>query len=171
MLRKVLIWFRNLYLGFIGVGAILFVADWTYRKLTGKEEEKYVRISIYYPSYESELVKGEERIQSIFKEFERFRGLKRTVWGFPPDCKTYVSLWHGDEEYELCRGQDGRWYVGLPGSWKGRSTTNYYKLSKEEADLLIERIRKEVRKGAVIYEAFALFWYHGDSYLLGLSHL
>jgi len=145
--EKIKKFFQKCFLFYLAVGGVIWIAGEVDRYMR-KDELSYLKITIWgEKNFDMFFVEDKGKIREIKEMFNSFRSLGKVVWfGVPDTEKCPVEVWDNYEEqfYELCRAKDGKWYVALPGSWKGRSTTNYYEVSEKEAQKLIDRIRTEV---------------------------
>ena len=118
--------------------------DEIYRRIY-KKEEGYVDLKLWTErGIFSVTLKGEERkrAKDLLKSLKSFKGV---VWFGAPDIENCpVELWDSEEKefYSLCRGRDGKWYLSLPGSYQGRSTTNYYRVDEEKALGVLKEVEK-----------------------------
>ena len=136
--------FRVGFLVFLGAGLLLMISEEIYRKLH-KKEGGYADVWLWTErGILSVTLSGKERseIKELLKSLKSF---KNTVWFGVPDIEDCpLEVWDSEEVnfYKLCRGKDGKWYVALPGSSRGRSITNYYKVDEERALSVIEKVKK-----------------------------
>ena len=140
---------KKCFLFYLAVGGVIWIASEIDRYMR-KDELSYLKITVWRErSLDMFFVEDTEKIREVKEMFNSFRSLKRAVhFGVPADIKDCpVEVWDNYEGqfYKLCNGENGRWYIALPGSWKGRSTTNYYEVSKEEARKVIKKILGQER--------------------------
>ena len=135
---------RFFFFAFLAVGLALMAADELYKRLN---KDKFLRmdITISLKGYTTKSVKDEEKINRIRELFRSFATPSKVVWFGAPDTSSCpISVWDNWEKnfYWLCKGQKGEWYVGLPGSYRGGETTNYYRLKEEQAVEIIKRLEE-----------------------------
>ncbi len=140
---------RVFFFAFLAVGLALMTADELYKRLN---KDKFLRmdITISLNGYTTGSVKDEEEINRIRELFRSFAAPSNAVWfGVPDTSSCPVSVWDNWEEsfYWLCRGRRGEWYVGIPGSYRGGDTTNYYRLEEKQAVEIIERLKGLINQG------------------------
>ena len=120
-------------------------------KRKNREKFDYADINIWTDrKYIFETLKGrkKERAKRLIEELAR-NG--KVVWLVAPplsDCP--LKLWDAWEErfYSVCRGKDGKWYVQLPGSSKGRSTERYFEVEEERVKDVIGKVTALLTAGS-----------------------
>ena len=137
---------HKLFLGFLALGVVFIMADEVWR-WKNREKFDYVDVKIWIDGrYISETLKSKEK-ERIKKLVEDLAESGKAVWfGAPRLYNCILELWDAwkEEFYFVCRGKDGKWYVQLPGSSRGRSTERYFEIKEEEAKEIIRRIQNKL---------------------------
>lgn len=149
--------FRGFFFLFIGVGLVLWIGDEIYRGIN-RDKLDYLDITLWEAgNYTKKTLVGEDKkwVKKVLKDLAK-EG--KVVWfGAPDIADCPFSAWDNWERefYEICKDRENKWYVVVPGSSKGTSTSNYYQVDKGSAlrtiDILKGFIRVNSNKGEVNY--------------------
>ena len=138
-MRKVV---RSAFFLFLGLGLLLIVADEVWR-WKNREKLDYLDVKIWTDeNHISGSVRGKEK-EKAKELIEKLAGNGRVVWfGAPQLSNCILEIWDAWEErfYRVCRGENRKWYVQLPGSSGGRNTERYLEVGGEKVKDVISKI-------------------------------
>ncbi len=135
---------HKLFLGFFALGFAFMMADEAWR-WKNREKFDYLDVEIWAEKgYLSVSFKGKERDQ-VKRLVEELAKSGKVVWfGAPQLSNCILEIWDAWEEefYRVCRGENRKWYVQLPGSSGGRSTERYFEVEEKEVLEMMEKLRE-----------------------------
>ena len=141
---------RSTFFLLLGLGALLMTADKAWR-WKNREKFDYLDVKIWTAGdHISRSVRGKEK-EEVKKLIEELAKDSKTVWlGAPQLSDCPLELWDAWEEefYSVCRGKDGKWYVQLPGSSRGRSTERYFAVEGERVKDVIDKVTALLTAGS-----------------------
>ena len=135
---------HKLFLGFLGLG-LIFMALEEVAKRKNRDRIDYADLEVWEgKKLLSRTLRGKEK-EKAKRLIRELAGSGKAVWfGSPKLSECVVWLWDNWEEtfYRVCRGKNGKWYVQLPGSWRGRSTERYFEVEERKALEVAEKLRR-----------------------------